>query len=204
MRHTIPILLLLIFARDVILASDWPTYKHDITRNGRTDDHLAMPLQLRWSFVSSRPPQLAWPGHGGRTIEHLHLLHRTRFDDVFHPVIANRRVCFGSSVDHHVYCLDAASGEIVWTMATGAPVRVAPTVWNNMVYVGSDDGFAYCVGARDGRLIWKRRAGPQDERILARGRMASRWPVRTSVLVMTASPFLELAHFPMKMFIFTR
>ena len=51
------------------------------------------------------------------------------------------------------------------------------------IFIGSDDGHADCLDAATGKLIWNLRAGPNDELILARGRMTSRWPVRTGVLV---------------------
>ena len=136
------------------------------------------------------------PGRGGKTIEELTLLHRVRFDDVFHTVIADGRVYFGSSVDHHVYCIDGTTGEIAWTFCTGGPVRVVPTVADGRVYVGSDDGFAYCLDAASGALIWQRRAGTRDERILARGKMSSRWPVRTSVLVDDGVAYFGAGTFP--------
>ena len=34
-----------------------------------------------------------------------------------------------------------------------------------------------------GDEVWKMRVGPKDDRLLARGEMISRWPVRTGVLV---------------------
>ncbi len=49
---------------------------------------------------------------------------------------------------------------------------------------------------RSGKLIWKLRAGPKDERILARGRMISRWPVRTGVLVDDGIAYFGAGVFP--------
>ncbi|MGD8501810.1 MAG: PQQ-binding-like beta-propeller repeat protein, partial [Phycisphaerales bacterium] len=90
---------------------------------------------------------------------------------------------FGSSADNKVYALDAATGEERWCFFTGGPVRLAPTVSENQVFVGSDDGFVYCLKADDGKLLWKKRGGPKDEMLLGHGKMISRWPVRTGVLV---------------------
>lgn len=179
-----------------VLASDWPTHKHNVMRNPRTPDSVAAPLRLRWSFASSERPRLAWPGPGGNTIEGLQLRHRLRFDDVFQTAVVGGRVYFGSSVDNHIYCVDGDSGAIRWTYCTGGPVRVAPTVVNGRVYAASDDGLAYCLDAGDGGLIWQRRAALHDERILARGRMSSRWPVRTSVLVDEGVAYFGAGTFP--------
>ena len=85
---------------------------------------------------------------------------------------------------------------MIWTFFTGGPVRLAPTVWQGKVYVGSDDGFVYCLDAQSGELIWKFRAGPCDERILGNGRMISRWPVRTGVLVDNGVAYFGAGVFP--------
>jgi outer membrane protein assembly factor BamB len=67
---------------------------------------------------------------------------------------------------------------------------------NGKVFVGSDDGYAYCLDAASGKLVWKLRAGPHDERILARGRMISRWPVRTGMLVDDGIAYFGAGVFP--------
>ena len=90
---------------------------------------------------------------------------------------------FGSSVDHNLYCVDARTGKFLWTFYTDGPIRLAPTVAGGKVYFGSDDGYAYCLAASDGKVVWKMRPSPRDERLLARGRMISRWPIRTGVMV---------------------
>ena len=49
------------------------------------------------------------------------------------------------------------------------------------LYFGSDDGYLYCVSAREGELRWKVRGVPDnlpDSRMLAGGRLVSRWPAR--------------------------
>ncbi len=119
---------------------------------------------------------------GGVIEKHL-IGNLTKYDDAIHPVVMSNRVYFGSSVDHHLHCLDLSDGKEIWSFATGAPIRLAPTIDKQRVYFGSDDGFAYCLSAVDGSLIWKRQVGPVEEWLLARGEMISRWPVRTSVLV---------------------
>jgi len=190
------VLWLIFLGTGTAAASDWPTFKHDNSRVGYTADPLRAALTLRWIYSASEAPQKAWPGPGGEVIEGLHLRHRMRFDDVFHTAMAAGKAIFGSSVDNHVYAYDCDSGELLWSFSTNGPVRLAPTVANGKVYVGSDDGFAYCLNADDGSLIWKLRAAPRDERILARGRMSSRWPVRTSVLVDKGVAYFGAGTFP--------
>jgi outer membrane protein assembly factor BamB len=179
-----------------VARADWPTYLHDISRVGHTDEPLQAPFTQRWVYEAPSAPQMAWAGEGGKHFETMVLRSRITFDDVFHVAIAADRVYFGSSVDGRVFCKNLATGAEAWTFFTDAPVRLAPMVVDGKLYVGSDDGHAYCLDAASGKLIWKLRAGPADERILARGRMTSRWPVRTGVLVDDGVAYFGAGVFP--------
>ena len=100
------------------------------------------------------------------------------FDRAHHAVIAHDTVYFGSSVDCKVYALDAVSGELKWTFFTDGPIRFAPLVWRDRLFVVSDDGHLYCLDARQGALIDRWRGGPSDDRVLGNSRIVSRWPAR--------------------------
>lgn len=63
------------------------------------------------------------------------------FDRTSHVVVANGLVCFGSSVDGTLTALDVATGGTKWKFYTGGPIRFAPTVWKDRIFVTSDDGF---------------------------------------------------------------
>ena len=167
----------------LLQAGDWPTYMHDNTRVGATDEPLVAPLRLRWTHTSTVPTESAWEGPRNAPIEGHVMKHRVRFDDANHVVVGGQWAYFGSSVDHQVRCVDLQTGSVKWRFVTGAAVRLAPTLWNEHVYFGSDDGIVYCLRAADGQLVWQHRVGPRDERLLARGHMISRWPVRTGVLI---------------------
>ncbi len=121
--------------------SDWPTYMHDNTRVGFTQDPLVAPLKQSWVFESPVEPQRAFSGPEKKMYEGKELRSRIRFDDVFHVAVAGGRVFFGSSVDGRVHCIDAVTGDEVWNFFTDGPVRLAPTVVDGRVFVGSDDGF---------------------------------------------------------------
>jgi len=164
-------------------AADWPSYRHDNARTGCTSESLAAPLVLRWVYIPAYPPRPAWSGPAKRPREGFKLRHRVIFDDAFQVAAVGNFVYFGSSVDNKVYALDAVTGEERWSFFTGGPIRLAPTAWKDRVFVGSDDGFVYCLKAADGRLVWKIRGGPNDEKLLGNGKMISRWPIRTGVLV---------------------
>jgi outer membrane protein assembly factor BamB len=105
------------------------------------------------------------------------------FDRAFQPVVAGGLLAFGSSADDTVYALDAATGEIRWTFCTDAPVRFAPAVWRDRLFVASDDGYLYCLSMASGELHWKRRGAPRDEMLLGNDRMISRWPARGGPVV---------------------
>ena len=175
---------------------DWPTYLHDAARSGVTGEPLAPPLEKQWTFVSPHLPAPAWPGPRRTMVEGILELHKVAYDEAFQVVVAGGNAYFGSSADHKVYALDAATGAVRWTFFTGGPVRLAPTVWNEHVYAGSDDGFVYALRAEDGRPAWKFRAAPADERVLGNGRMISRWPVRTGVLVDQGTAYFGAGIFP--------
>src|SRR5690606_30679129 len=121
---------------------------------------------------------------------------RVNYDDTFQVAVVGDRLYFGSSVDHHLHCYDLKTGKSLWTFATGAPIRLAPTVWQDRVYFGSDDGFAYALNATDGKLVWKLRAGPAEEWLLARGSMISRWSVRTGVTIADGIAYFGAGVFP--------
>lgn len=176
--------------------ADWPTYLHDSSRVGHTEESLQFPLTLRSTFASPTAPEMAWAGEDGKQFESMILKNRITFDDVFHVAIVGEQMFFGSSVDGRIHCQDLKTGKDVWTFFTMAPVRLAPMVVDGRVFIGSDDGWVYCLGAKDGSLVWKLRAGPNDERILARGRMVSRWPVRTGVLVDDGVAYFGAGVFP--------
>ena len=177
-------------------AEDWPTYRHDIARTGCTPESLTAPLTLHWVYTPIHPPRPAWSGPGESPREGFILRHRVIFDDAFQVAVAGNLLYFGSSTDHKVCALDVTTGQQRWSFFTGGPVRLAPTVWNGRVFVGSDDGFVYCLSAADGQLLWKIRGGPKDEKLLGNEKMISRWPIRTGVLVSDGTAYFGAGIFP--------
>ena len=168
-------------------ARDWPTFRGDRARSGRTEAVLrADHLVPAWTHQAPQPPRPAWPGPARwDAFAGLRGLKSMRdYDPVYFPVIADGAVYFGSSADDSVTKLDTETGAVVWRFVAGGPVRVAPELSAGRVYFGSDDGAAYCLDARSGELIWRHDpsagAAPQ---VLHDGRLVSRWPVRSGVLV---------------------
>jgi outer membrane protein assembly factor BamB len=177
-------------------AGDWPTYRGDLARSGSTSEKLPQSLQQQWVYDAPSRPQLAWSSAEGRVMEGQLIGHRVKFDDAFHPVVVGERAYFGSSVDHQLHCVELATGRSIWSFFTGGPVRLAPSVVDGRVYFGSDDGRVYCVDSESGELVWQVQAAPEEDWLLARGEMISRWPVRTGVLVTDGTAYFGAGIFP--------
>lgn len=166
-------------------AADWPTYRHDPGRSGVTSEKLVPPLERVWVHRAKYPPQPAWAGPARRDGWHKteNLKPRAIFDWAFHVTSNGESVFFGSSADDKIYCLDAETGKERWSVFAGGPIRLAPTLSDGKVYVGSDDGVVYCLSASDGKLIWKHKAAPTDYRIAGNESFMSVWPIRSGVIV---------------------
>jgi outer membrane protein assembly factor BamB len=69
------------------------------------------------------------------------------------PVVVNGQVYVGA-LDGKLYCLDANSGNIVWTIQTTGSILSTPTyVAGDGIYFASVDGFVYKVNPSGG-IIW--------------------------------------------------
>ena len=170
-------------------AGDWPTFQADAARSGITREELSWPLSAAWVYEAPQPPRPAWPQPGKE-------VHRLDFDYAFQPVAAGGVVFFGSSADDTVRALDLAGGKERWRFTTGGPVRLAPAVAGGRCYLGADDGRVYCLDAATGRCVWTFRAAPGERQLLGNGRMISRWPVRTGVLVADGTAYFAAGMWP--------
>ncbi|MHC4116990.1 MAG: outer membrane protein assembly factor BamB family protein [Planctomycetota bacterium] len=179
-------------------ADDWPTFMHDKHRSGVTAERLELPLGESWVFKAANKPQPAWPGPAKQDYWHrqFNLRSTVAYDRVFHVVGAGETIFFGSSADDKVYALDALTGRQRWEFFTEGPVRLAPFVSGNNVYVGSDDGYVYCLSHNDGSLLWKHKAVDTDRMIPGNGRIISAWPIRTGLLVDKGNLYFTAGLFP--------
>ncbi len=137
--------------------SDWPTYRHDAARSGRTKTPLPVRLQQGWQT------------HLGGKLSAV--------------VVAGGRAFVASVDDHSVHALDADSGRKLWSYTTGGRVDSPPTIWQGLALFGSADGWVYCLRASDGELVWRFRAAPAEMRLAAFEQIESAWPLHGSVLV---------------------
>jgi len=136
---------------------DWPTYRADAGRSGRSSMSVAPDTARRWQVEI-----------GGKLTA---------------PVVGGGRVFVARTDDHTVYALDATSGQEQWSFTAGGAVDSPPTLDDGRVLFGSADGYVYCLRAADGQLAWRFRAAPMDQRLMAFEQLQSVWPVHGSVLV---------------------
>ncbi len=167
------VLLLGLFFADVdALAADWPMYRGDAARTGRSADPLDLPLAEVWRHAEQHAPQPAWPTS-----------QRMQFDRAMQVVASGDRVVMGSSVDGTVVALHAATGQEAWRFFTEGPIRFAPALWNDLALIASDDGYLYALRLADGALQWKFRGGPSNVSVLGNQRIISKWPMRGGPVV---------------------
>jgi outer membrane protein assembly factor BamB len=73
------------------------------------------------------------------------------------PAIVNRKLFFGT-VKGEVHCLDAESGEVLWSTGVGEPVTFQPAVVRGRLYLGTAAGSVICLEtgdeADDGWFMW--------------------------------------------------
>jgi len=136
---------------------DWPTYRHDAARSGRSPTSVPAELKINWQTPL-----------GGRLTP---------------PVIADGRVLVASVDKHTLYALDAGDGRLLWQFTAGGRIDSPPTLARGLAVFGSADGWLYCLRAADGVLAWRHRVAPQEQHCTAFGQLESVWPAHGSVLV---------------------
>ena len=182
--------------------SDWPMWRHDAAHTGMTARPLADRLQLQWT-LELPPLRPGWPDQPRVQLDALYepvVLGRTLFvpsarhDGVtaydtrsgaerwtyftdgpvrYSPVAWENRLYFTSD-DGHLYCLDAASGALVWKfrgapgdrrilgnerLISTWPARGAPVIADGVVYFGAGIWpfmgiFIHALDARSGAVVW--------------------------------------------------
>lgn len=191
---------------NVSCGGDWPTYNHDKARSGVTSEQLTMPLSECWRFQTNHHPQPAWSPPAAQDFWHNYdqLRPTVIYDRTFHSVAVRDTVYFASSADFSIYALDTRTGKVRWVFCTAGPVRFAPTVIENRLYVGSDDGCIYCLSTDKGLLIWKFEVAIENSMVPGNERMISLLPVRTGLVVDEDKVFFAAGLFPIQgTFLFT-
>ena len=189
---------MLVLLAHSVSAEDWLTYQHDNQRSGVSQEKINLPLFENWHYQATVVPQPAWPDPATTDYWHreANLKPRVIFDRAFHVVGAGDALYFGASTNDKIYCLEAKSGAERWSFFTEGPIRLAPTLFEDRLYVGSDDGFVYCLNRTSGELLWKFNASQKNRRLPGNERVISISPVRSGVLVEDGVAYFTGGIFP--------
>ncbi len=181
-----------------VRADEWPAYMKDAQRSGITNENFQMPLHMQWVYAAKHKPRPAWPAPALTDYWHreANLKPRVIFDRTNHVVSNKGLLYFASTADDKVYCLDARTGKEKWSFFTGGPVRIAPAIYKDRVYFGSDDGLVYCLDAHSGALKWKLDPRASDRLLPGNERMISSCPIRTGVLIYDGIAYFASGIFP--------
>ncbi len=149
---------------------DWPMWRFDVQRSGRSPVELSESLHLHWTLELPEPRR-AWP-------KQLDDHNKLDFDISYEPVVARGLLFVPSMVTDSVAAYDLNTGKEQWIFYADGPVRLAPVFGNGRLYFGSDDGRLYCLEAATGKKIWSFEAVPSNRTVLGNERLISMWPVR--------------------------
>ena len=142
--------------QDKAVESDWPTYRGNVERSGRSKFPVTTTLKQSWKTKL-----------GG---------------DLSTLTVGNGLVLVAQRKRNTVHALHANDGSEAWQFTAGGMVDSPPTISEGFVYFGSADGCVYSLRASDGALAWRTRAAPSERRVVAYGRVESAWPVHGSVV----------------------
>lgn len=65
----------------------------------------------------------------------------------------------GANYAGEVICLDAETGEKVWSFSTNEKIVSAPAVWKDILFVGSMEGRLIALRLKDGSRVWTQKLG---------------------------------------------
>jgi outer membrane protein assembly factor BamB len=155
------------FPPAVVHGYDWPMWRYDAGRSAASPEELPDQLVLQWTRELA-PPRPAWPKSQVRL----------QFDASYEPIVAGKTLFVGSMVVDRVTAYDTQTGAEKWRFYTDGPVRFAPVVYKDKLYVASDDGYLYCLNAASGALIRKFLGGPGPNKVIGNHRLIGMWPMR--------------------------
>ena len=139
--------------------SDWPTYRGNTNRSGKSNSGVSPQLDPEWETAI---------GNGGRLSS---------------VIVADGKLFVAEIDAHAVHCLDAGNGKVLWTHVAGGRVDSPPSYHEGTVLFGSADGTVTSLRASDGALSWRFRAAPENLRHMAFEQLESVWPVSGNILI---------------------
>ena len=84
------------------------------------------------------------------------------------PLVQDGRVYFGSS-DHHVYALDATTGEEIWRFEADDSIHAAPALSQGRLFIGTWGTKFYALDAQTGAKLWDFQGGKDTETGILQG-----------------------------------
>jgi len=177
--------IILFFTAIQLFSADWPMWKHDASRSGKTDEKLPATLNLQWKRELGTP-RPAWPPSQVKL----------QFDRSFEPVVVGKTIYIPSMNSDKITAYDTDSGKELWRFYADGPVRFAPVIYKNKIYFASDDGILYCLNAQSGKLIRKTSLAPNRKKILGNKRMISIWPARGGAALLDGKVYAAAGIWP--------
>lgn len=76
-------------------------------------------------------------------------------DPIWSEPASDGSVVYLTSMDHHLYALDAIRGDELWNADLGGTIVGAPVLGDGLIYVGTLDHSLVAVNADSGREVWR-------------------------------------------------
>ena len=114
---------------------EWLMYLHDPERTGYSTSSAPQTNTVKWTF-NAPPGSVCDPAVDSS------------------PAIVNGKVYF-STFNNRFFCIDADTGEELWSFYDESFSTCSPAVYDGKVYVASDYDYLYCLDADTGDEIWK-------------------------------------------------
>ena len=138
-------------------AADWPVYRKNNARSGRTSTPIDGELVGQWKTkLPSRPTA---------------------------PTIVGDLVYVAARDSHVLYALSRQTGKTVWTFTAGGRIDSPPSFHQGLLLLGCRDGSVYALRADNGQLAWQFCDLPTRRLMAADGQLESAWPVSGAVVV---------------------
>ena len=78
----------------------------------------------------------------------------TSNDDIRGTALYDRGMVYFGSYDHHLYALNAETGNIIWKYQTDGGIVSRPAIADDSIFIGSEDHRLHVVSGRSGSLLW--------------------------------------------------
>jgi len=113
----------------------WPMFQHDSTNTGYSTSPALNEACINWCFKCT---------------------------SLSSPAVVNDKVYITSLIfPEGLYCLEAETGEVIWSESTNPGIISSPAVADGKVYSGELNGYIDCFDAGTGEPIWSFDTGDQ-------------------------------------------